>query len=107
MQYSLIVIIPLICTIITSLIAILSYKDNIKHKGNEEIVENVKRDTTISTKLDMVLTGNAELKSEIKGINEKFDDISDRVARCEEKTNNICERLDKVDGKINYDFKVL
>ncbi len=96
-------LISIICTIITSIIAFLSYKNNIKIKNNDEITDRVKRDTTISTKLDMVITGNVELKNEIKGINDKFDEISKRVTICEEKTKSANKRIEKLENKVNYE----
>lgn len=94
-------IISIICTIITSILAILSYKNNASNKNNDEITERVKRDTTISTKLDMVITGNVELKNEIKNMNNKFDKINERVARCEETDKHINERIEKLEKKLN------
>ncbi len=62
--------------------------------GNKEAIEDrLKRNTTISTKLDLVITGNIELKSEIKNLNNKFDDISERAARCEENTKHAMTEL--------------
>ncbi len=94
-------IISIICTIITSIIALLTYKNNMNNGNKEAIEERVKRDTTISTKLDLVITGNVELKSEIKNLNNKFDDISERVARCEENTKNAHDRIDKLENRLN------
>lgn len=99
MNYSL--IISILCTITTSIIAVLSYKNNISSKSSEEVKERVKRDTTISTKLDLVITGNVELKNEIKSINNKFDDISERLVRCEENSKHAHERIDKLEGKMS------
>ena len=90
-------IISITCTIITSIIAVLSYKSNIKNRSNEEMADMVKRDTTISTKLDMVTTGNVELKNEMKSINDKFDEINERVSRCEQQIKNFNERIDKIE----------
>lgn len=98
-NYSL--IISILCTITTSIIAILSYKNSKNSKINEELTDRVKRDTAISTKLDMVIISNGEVKTEIKSINSKFDDISERVARCEEKTKQAHERIDKLETKLN------
>lgn len=94
-------IISIICTIITSIIALLTYKNNMSNGNKEAIEERVKRDTTISTKLDLVITGNVELKSEIKNLNNKFDDISERVARCEENTKHAYDRIDKLEDRLN------
>lgn len=101
MQVNYSLIIPIICTIATSVIAILNYKNSIDNRNSVEVTDRVKRDTAISTKLDMVITGNIELKSEIKNINNKFDDISERVARCEENTRHAHERIDKIEDKLN------
>lgn len=98
-NYSL--IISIICTVVTSIIAILNYKNSIDNRNCVEVTDRVKRDTAISTKLDMVITGNIELKSEIKNINNKFDDISERVARCEENTKHAHGGIDKIEDKLN------
>lgn len=98
-NYSL--IISIFFTIITSLIAILTYKNNMNNDNKEAIEERVKRDTTISTKLDLVITGNVELKNEVKNLNNKFDDISERVARCEENTKHAHDRIDKLEDRLN------
>lgn len=94
-------IISIVCTLLTSIIAVLSYKNTINIKDNEEITERVKRDTTISTKLDMVITSNVELKNEIKSINNKLDDMSERIARCEESTRHAHARIDKLERNFN------
>lgn len=96
-------LISILCTVITSLLAFLSYKNNLKGRSNEEITDRVKRDTAISTKLDMVIVGNSELKNEIKSINDKFDEISERVARCEKKTKNAQDRIDKLESKSRFE----
>ena len=96
-------LISILCTVITSLLAFLSYKNNLKGRSNEEITDRVKRDTAISTKLDMVIVGNSELKNEIKSINDKFDEISERVARYEEKTKNAQDRIDKLESKSRFE----
>lgn len=98
MNYS--VIISIICTITTSIIAVLSYRNNMTNKNSEEVTDRVKRDTTISTKLDLVITGNVELKNEIKSINNKFDDISERLVRCEENSKHAHERIDNLERKM-------
>ena len=51
----------------------------------------------------MVIVGNSELKNEIKSINDKFDEISERVARCEEKTKNAQDRIDKLEAKTKFE----
>ncbi len=94
-------IISIICTIITVLLTFLTYKGNMNSDNKEEIEERVKRDTTISTKLDLVITGNVELKNEIKNLNNKFDDISQRVARCEENTKHAHERIDNLERRLS------
>lgn len=94
-------IISISCTVVTSIIALLTYKNNMNNSNKEAIEERVKRDTTISTKLDLVITGNVELKSEIKNLNNKFDDISERVAKCEENTKHAHDRIDKLENRLN------
>ena len=39
----------------------------------------------------------------MKSINDKFDEINERVARCEEQIKNFNERIDKLEYKKNYE----
>lgn len=89
------------CTILTSLIAFLSYRNNTKSKDNQDITERVKRDTEISTKLDMMITSTSEVKAEMKTLNKKLDDMSERVAKCEESTKQAHDRIDKIEFRLN------
>lgn len=98
MSYSLI---SIICTIITSIIALLTYKNNRSNRSREEIEEKVIRDITISARLDLVTTKNVELKSEMKNLNNKFDDVRERVVRCEERTKHAHDRIDKLEDRLN------
>ena len=95
------IIIPILCTIITSFISFLTYRNNMNNDSKEVMEERVKRDTTISTKLDLVITGNVELKNEIKNLNNKLDDISERVARCEESTKHAHDRINKLEDRLS------
>lgn len=94
-------LITIICTIVTSLIAFLSYKNNNKSKNNQDITERVKRDTEISTKLDMMITSTSEVKEEMKSLNNKFDEMSERIAKCEESTKQAHDRIDKIEFRLN------
>ena len=69
-------IVPILCSVIAVIVSLKNYSKDDKKETKEDITDRVKRDTAISTKLDMVITGNTELKNEIKGINNKFDDIT-------------------------------
>ncbi len=94
-------LITIICTIATSLIAFLSYRNNNKSRNNQEVTERVKRDTEISTKLDMMITSTSEVKAEIKSLNNKFDEMSERIAKCEESTKQAHDRIDKIEFRLN------
>ena len=97
-------LISIICTVITSLIAFLTYKATLGSRAKDSITDRVKRDTAISTKLDMVLSGNNDLKDEVRGINDKFDIMTERIARCEEQTKNVTERVEILEEKINKEW---
>jgi peptidoglycan hydrolase CwlO-like protein len=89
------------CTILTSLIAFLSYRNNSKLRNNQDITERVKRDTEISTKLDMMITSTSEVKAEMKNLNKKLDEMSERIAKCEESTKQAHDRIDKIEIRLN------
>jgi peptidoglycan hydrolase CwlO-like protein len=95
------IIIPIICTISTSIIVFLTYKNNTYKKNTEEITDRVKRDTAISTKLDMVIAGTTELKNEIKNLDNKFDDITERVTKCEESIKHAHDKIKKMEYKMD------
>lgn len=97
------VLISIVCTLVTSIITILNYRNSISHKNNNDIFNRVKWDTTFSTKLDMVISSNIDLKNDIKLLNEKFDSVNERVVRCEERTSSFDSRIDKIELKIKSD----
>lgn len=92
------ILISIVCTIVTSVIAILNYKNSISHNNSKDIFNRVKWDTTFSTKLDMLISSNIDLKKEIKNINDKFDSVNERVVRCEERTNIFDSRINKIES---------
>lgn len=84
---------------LTSAIAFLTYRNNYKSKSDERLTDTVRRDTTISTKLDMIITGTTELKNEIKSINNKLDEMNERIAKCEMSTKLAHNRIDKLESR--------
>ena len=79
----------------------INYSTIISIISRDSIADEVKRDTAISTKLDMVISGNNDLKDEIRDINEKLDTVTERIAKCEEQTKNASVRIEKIEDKIN------
>lgn len=92
--------ISIVCTLLTSGIAFLSYRNNFRVKIDEKLTDRVKRDTAISTKLDMIITGTTELKNEIKSINNKLDEMNERLAKCEMSTRLAHNRIDKIESRL-------
>ena len=66
---NILIYIPIICSIISVTISFLVFNKNKTKDNKENISEDVRRDTILSTKLDMVIAGNSDLKNEIRGIN--------------------------------------
>ncbi len=94
MENILTIYIPIICSIISVIISILVFGKNKNKDNREDITEDVRRDTILSTKLDMVIAGNSDLKNEIRGINNKFDKVNERLTRVEESSKQAHKRLD-------------
>ena len=95
----LITIVPITCTIISIIITIIVFTRNTKKDNEKEITKDVKRDIEISTKLDMVLSGNVELKNETKEINGKFDKFNERLTRVEESVKSSHKRIDDLEKR--------
>ena len=93
------ILISIICTITTSIIAFFTYKNNLHNKTREELSDRVRRDTEISIKLDMVIKGNVEMNDKVREINNKLDDMSERIARNEEQIKNAFNRIEKLEKK--------
>lgn len=89
-------VISIICTLITLYVLLKNTNKNEKKENNI----NVKRDTEIDIKLDMLLSGNGSIKSDIKEIDnkfsKKFDDVNERLIRVEESTKQAHKRLDDI-----------
>ena len=94
-------LITFLCTILTSVLAFLTYKNNSKIRVNGDITEKVKRDTEISTKLDMMITSTSEMKLEMRSLNNKLDEMSERIAKCEESMKQAHDRIDKIELRLN------
>ena len=91
---NILIYIPIICSIISVTISFLVFNKNKTKDNKENISEDVRRDTILSTKLDMVIAGNSDLKNEIRGINNKFDKVNERLIRVEESSKQAHKRLD-------------
>ena len=91
---NILIYIPIICTIISVTISFLVFNKNKNKDNKKNITEEVKRDTILSTKLDMLIAGNSDLKTEIRGINSKFDKVNERLTRVEESSKQAHKRLD-------------
>lgn len=99
MENNFIIYIPIFCTIISVVISFFTFKKNGNKEVETDITEDVRRDTILTTKMDMVIAGNGELKNEIRGINNKFDKVNERLARVEESSKQAHKRLDSIEKK--------
>lgn len=89
-------IVSIICTLITLYILLRNTSKNDKKEDSS----NVRRDAEIDIKLNMLLTGNESIKSNIKEIDnkfsKKFDDVNERLIRVEESTKQAHKRIDDI-----------
>ena len=92
-------LIPLMCTIISVAVVVKTYNNNNNKDDKVDYSENIKRDTKIETKLDMILQSNGELKNDIKDIHRTFDKVNERLTRVEESTKQAHKRLDNLVSK--------
>ena len=78
-------IISIACTIFNSLIIFNFNKKKIKSINRTEVSENVRSTTELSTKVDMIIKDVDDIKKELKSIDKRNDEMSNQIARCEEK----------------------
>lgn len=90
MNDTLITIIPVICTVITLYILIRTTLKNNQKDDNESIKAN----TEINVKLGLLLTSNEGIKTDIKNLDKKFNDVNERLIRVEESTKLAHKRID-------------
>ncbi|MBU5486455.1 hypothetical protein KQI86_19320 [Clostridium sp. MSJ-11] len=82
-----------LCTIIGVAIGYLGYRRN----GNKDIQEDAKTIAFISTKLDYISNGVADIKADMRAQDKKISDLSDKVIRIEESTKSAHKRLDTIE----------
>lgn len=81
-------IISIVCTIFNSMIIFNFNKKKIKSINRTEVSENVRNNTELSTKVEIIIRDISEIKSELKSIDKRNDEMSNQIARCEEKIKN-------------------
>lgn len=81
-------IISIVCTIFNSMIIFNFNKKKIKSINRTEVSENVRNNTELSTKVEIIIRDISEIKSELKCIDKRNDEMSNQIARCEEKIKN-------------------
>lgn len=97
------VIIGLICTLLGSLIGYLGFKRNSDNDLKQNVKEDVSKKIELDTKINVLLTNNAEIKGDIKSLDNKFDkfkdDFSERLTRVEESAKQAHKRIDTIEVK--------
>ena len=96
-------IISIVFTIIGGVIGYFAFRRNQKKKKKKDTQEDTKSKVELNTKLDLLLSNNAELKSSFKEMDKKLDDFKDnvneRLTRVEESCKQAHKRLDMFEIK--------
>ena len=96
-------IISIVFTIIGGIIGYFAFRRNQNNDLKKDTQEDTKSKVELNTKLDLLLSNNAELKSSFKEMDKKLDDFKDnvneRLTRVEESCKQAHKRLDMFEIK--------
>ena len=96
-------IISIVFTIIGGVIGYFAFRRNQNNDLKKDTQEDTKSKVELNTKLDLLLSNNAELKSSFKEMDKKLDDFKDnvneRLTRVEESCKQAHKRLDMLEIK--------
>lgn len=96
-------IISIVFTIIGGVIGYFAFRRNQNNDLKKDTQEDTKSKVELNTKLDLLLSNNAELKSSFKEMDKKLDDFKDnvneRLTRVEESCKQAHKRLDMFEIK--------
>ena len=96
-------IISIIFTVIGGVIGYFAFRRNQNNDLKKDTQEDTKSKVELNTKLDLLLSNNAELKSSFKEMDKKLDDFKDnvneRLTRVEESCKQAHKRLDMFEIK--------
>lgn len=96
-------IISIVFTIIGGVIGYFAFRRNQNNDLKKDTQEDTKSKVELNTKLDILLSNNAELKNSFKEMDKKLDDFKDnvneRLTRVEESCKQAHKRLDMFEIK--------
>lgn len=91
------------CTIIGCIIGINGFRRNQNNDIRTETKEDTRDKVQLNTKLDVLLSNNAEIKGSVKELDKKLDNFKDdvnvRLAHVEESCKQAHKRLDMFEKK--------
>jgi len=97
------IIIGMACGVAGLLISYLAFKRDTNKCAKEEVTEDVSKKIELDTKINLLLNNSTETKSDIRTINNKFDNFKDafseRLTRVEESSKQAHKRLDRVEKR--------
>jgi predicted nucleic acid-binding Zn-ribbon protein len=96
-------IICLMCTIVGCLVGYFGFRRNQNNDIRTETKEDTRDKVQLNTKLDVLLSNNAEIKGSVKELDKKLDNFKDdvnvRLTRVEESCKQAHKRLDTFEAK--------
>lgn len=91
------------CTIIGCIIGVMGFKRNQNNDMKIETKEDTRAKVQLNTKLDVLLSNNAEIKGSVKELDKKLDNFKDdvnvRLTRVEESCKQAHKRMDTFEAK--------
>lgn len=101
MEYT--VIISLVCTVLGAILGYLTFKRNSNNDLKQSTQEDTKSKVELNTKLDVLLSNNAEIKGSFRELDKKLDtfkdDVNVRLTRVEENCKQYERRIENLEVK--------
>lgn len=101
MEYT--VIISLVCTVLGAILGYLTFKRNSNNDLKQSTQEDTKSKVELNTKLDLLLSNNAEIKGSFRELDKKLDafkdDVNVRLTRVEENCKQYERRIENLEAK--------
>lgn len=78
-----------------------------KRTGIKDLLKKTKEDAILATKLETINQGVINIQVDIKAHNSKFDNMSEKITRCEESVKSAHKRIDDMEFIKRIDDKEL
>lgn len=96
-------IISVVISLIAVSVTIFFNTKGLKSRDEQSLVEKIKNETIVNTKLDTILGSMNGIKNDISSIKDEVKDIRERLVIVEQKAGSAHHRLDNIERRIDFE----